>query len=388
MANAQALVVVAVIAVIAIRLGQTLMCCGGTRSIHAAAACARLLLDLAVATLVLWAVGTIWLPDLGSSQFVTTKNFLGLGEFASARLLTALPLLLLASGGVVSATQDRIRALPTLTLTAIFAAVLVPVALQAEQRLALSSGPSDTGVGIASLIGGAAGLAAAWVVGPRRGKFNRDRSANVVPGHNVPMQYLGLLLLTLGIAAVNGDTAKVFLGLSAATLAGAAFGRIKFSKVDTGLLLAAAAAGVVTAGAMTPSVPNWVVVLTAGVLGVLTPMLLMKLETGPRIDDAAGLCAGRLCGGTAALLLAPLCRDNFPGGDRMTSLLGNVGLLVVGVLVSAVLGWIVCKAYAAPGALRLTEDEEFEGSDLAEFDLNAYPDFQQTMIKSHHLRQL
>jgi len=385
MAYAEALIV---IAVIGIRLGQTLMCCGGTRSTHAAAACARLLLDLAVATLALWAVGTIWLPDPGNLQVITPSNFLGLGEFASAPMLRALPFLLLASGGVVSATQDRIRARAPLTLTIIFAAVLVPVALQLEERLAISAGPSDTGVGIAILIGGAAGLAAAWAVGPRKGKFNRDLSANVLPGHNVPMQYLGLLMLALGIACVNGDFAKVFLGLSAATLAGAAFGKLRFSKVDSGLLLAAAASGVVAAGAMTPAVPNWMVVLMSGVLGVVTPLLLMKIETGFRIDDAAGLCAGRLCGGTAALLLAPLCRTGIPGGNRTVSLLGNVGLLVGSVAIAAGIAWIVCKAYAASGALRLTEDEEFEGSDLAEFDLNAYPDFQQTMIKSHHLRQL
>ena len=380
-------------AALVIRLAQMLWCVGATRSHSAAGAAGRLLLDFAVATVFLWAVGGIFIPDAGTVQWLTFSHALGLSE-TSQIVFVALPPLVLVSGTIVGATQDRVRALPMLLLTAVLAAAVVPLVYQGEIRLATSLGRADVDLGAAAVLGAAAALTAASLVRPRKSKFNRDLSVNVLPGHNVPLQYLAVPLLALGFAVYTGQTAQIVLAVSTATLAGSLFGKMMFSKVDTGLMLAAAWAGIVTTGTMSAAAPLWAAALAGLFAGGISPWALMRIETQFRIDDAAGMAAGMLCGGAVGLIVTPLC--NRAGvytaaaapGQHLRDFGGNIILLIASAAIGAVVAFVICKAFEARKALRVTEDQEYEGVDLAEFDLNAYPDFQQTMIKSHHLRQL
>lgn len=379
-----------VVAAIVIRLGQMLMCTGATRSNSAAGACARLLIDLAVATLALWAIGAIWVPDAGETAWLTFSHAFGVSA-TSPIALRLLPVLIVATGAVVGATQDRIRLTPLLVITFAFAAVVVPVLLLIEdavgRNLAGMYGAADTGIGLASVVGGSAALAAAWATGQRKGKFNRDLSANVLPGHHVPMQYFGVLTFAAGLAFF-ADAANVLLGVSAATLAGAAYGKIQFRKIDTSLMLASTVSGAAAAATIGGLAPTWAAVLAGVLAGGIAPFALMKIETGFRIDDAGGSAAGLLAGGVIGLILAPLCADMISFGARLKGLIGNGIVLAIAAVIAAAVAVVICRFFKARNALRPTEGEEFEGVDLSEFDLNAYPDFQQTMIKSHHLRQI
>ena len=63
-----------------------------------------------------------------------------------------------------------------------------------------------------------------------------------------------------------------------------------------------------------------------------------------------------------------------------------LGIVVIAAI-TLVATTIVLLALKKMIGLRLSEDAEYDGTDLAENDLNAYPDFQQTMIKSYHMRE-
>jgi Amt family ammonium transporter len=74
------------------------------------------------------------------------------------------------------------------------------------------------------------------------------------------------------------------------------------------------------------------------------------------------------------------------GGDVKRTGIQAIGLVVIVVVVGAVTAGVMAVLKAVV-AVRSGEADEYDGVDLAEHDINAYPDFQQTMIKSYHLRE-
>src|SRR6185436_6999688 len=94
--------------------------------------------------------------------------------------------------------------------------------------LDLGMGYTDfAGSGVVHTVGGVAGLAGALVLGPRIGKFNRDGTANTIPGHHIPMAMLGCFILLFGWFGFN----------AASTLAAT---DIQFAVVATNTALAGA----------------------------------------------------------------------------------------------------------------------------------------------------
>ena len=87
-------------------------------------------------------------------------------------------------------------------------------------------------------------------------------------------------------------------------------------------------------------------------------------------------------------LLAPILARGLTIGERLKHLGGNVlGACAIAAL-AAGLSFATWTLLKRGMKLRASEAEEFDGLDLAEHDLAAYPDFQQTMIKSYHLREV
>jgi Amt family ammonium transporter len=107
----------------------------------------------------------------------------------------------------------------------------------------------------------------------------------------------------------------------------------------------------------------------------------MYLDLRFRLDDPTSGVAIHAVGGAWGIIAAGLL-----GGDPKAVGIQLVGLVAIGVVVVAVTAAVMAGMRAAIG-LRVGEAEEFDGIDLSEHDINAYPDFQQTMIKSYHLRE-
>jgi len=361
-----------------VRVGHALLISGSVRSKNAAGAIVRLLLDLSVACLALWAIGAAFVPVPAGDEtrYITWSHFLGIGE-SSRVAFRVLPYILIATAAVQGATAERTRVLPVLIVTGLIAIVL-PILEQISFRTRMP----DSGIGLACLLGGSAALVAANRVGARKGKFNRDQSVNFVPGHNISLQLVGLLVLMVAFVGIS-PSAGTLLCASAAALAGATFGSIKFGKIDTGLTIAATLGGLCAGGVGLN--PTWIAVLVGITVGTIVPFAVMTLEVRFRIDDVTAAIPTHLVGGLVGLAVASLVAFV---REPSWWIFAWAALCIATIVIGGAIAFCVFFVLNSSKRVRVTEDAEFDGTDLAELDVNAYPDFQQTMIKSYHLREM
>ncbi|MDJ0755091.1 MAG: ammonium transporter [Ardenticatenaceae bacterium] len=233
-------------------------------------------------------------------------------------------------------------------------------------------------------VGGFAGLAGAIVLGPRIGKFNKDGTANPMPGHNITAATLGVFILLIGwfgfnpgsVLAMTGEANTIAVVVVAVnTFLAACTGAIgammisyflNKGKPDLGMALNGMLAGLVgiTANAdVVTNIESLLIGLIAGFLVVGGMVLLESL----RIDDPVGawpvhgLCG--IWGGIATAL--------FGGANLGIQLLGSAAYSIW----AFVLMFGVFYALKTIGFLRVNEKEELEGLDISEHGAVNYPEF-------------
>lgn len=261
------------------------------------------------------------------------------------------------------------------------------------------------GSGVVHMIGGAVALAGAIVIGPRIGKFNKDGSANTIPGHNISLGVLGTIILFFGWFGFNPGSSLGFTGgfrnlaiLAAVNtlLAGAAgsmsamFYMWWFSKAkkpDPGMSVNGVLAGLVAITAPCAFVDIWAAVvigLIAGVWVCVASVLLEKMK----IDDPVGAVPVHLCNGFWGVLAVGI----FANGNPDTAAWNGISTPVTGLLygngsqflaqaaeaitVLVVVGGLTYgffKVVAAFGLLRVSAKVELEGLDLPEMGSLGYP---------------
>ena len=240
------------------------------------------------------------------------------------------------------------------------------------------------GSGIVHMAGAAAALAGVLLLGPRKGKYGPDGHANALPGANLPLATLGTFILWMGWFGFNGGSvlklgdaasahsvALVFLNTNAAAatgLIGALLAaHFKFGKADLTMALNGALAGLVAITAE-PSTPTPLQAslfgLVAGVLVVFAIVALDKL----RIDDPVGAISVHGVVGLLGLLLVPVTND---GTSYLGQLVG-AATIFAWVFGASLLTWFVIKLVMG---IRVSEEEEYEGLDIGECGLEAYPEF-------------
>ena len=311
---------------------------------------------------------------------------------------------------VSGAVAERIKLGPFLIISTLLIAISYPItgAWQWGGGWLASAGFHDfAGSTIVHAVGGTAALVTAAILGPRLGKYNADGTANAIPGHSMPFAFIGVIVLWLGWFGFNGGsvlsadadgTSLVMVNTAIAGAAGAIAAyfttRIGSGKPDLSMVLNGILAGLVgiTAGAdqMNPAESS-IIGLIAGVLVVLSVYFFDKI----RIDDPVGAISVHLvCGIFGTLVVGILGNKGLLriGGGELE--VGDSGLLmqIVGcfsmIAFTAIFMAIVVLIVKAIFGLRVSEEEEVEGLDLGEHDMSAYPDFQQTFIKSYHAREI
>ncbi|UTP72971.1 ammonium transporter [Alteromonas sp. LMIT006] len=240
------------------------------------------------------------------------------------------------------------------------------------------------GSGIVHMAGAAAALAGVLVLGARKGKYTKDGKVNAIPGCNLPLATLGTFILWMGWFGFNGGSvlatatvesanavAVVFMNTNMAAAGGAVaallVARILFGKADLTMALNGALAGLVAITAE-PSTPTPALATLFGAIGgVLVVFSIITLDK-LKIDDPVGAISVHGVVGLLGLLLVP-----FTNGE--VTFLGQI----VGAL--TIFGWVFATSLAVWFALkytmgiRVSEEEEYEGVDVAECGLEAYPDF-------------
>lgn len=270
------------------------------------------------------------------------------------------------------------------------------------------------GSSVVHLCGAVIGLVGTILLGPRQGKFNADGSANPIPGHNLPMAFVGTFILMFGWFGFNaGSTlaaSDLQIGIIAANtmLAGAA-GAVtsmattwfRFRRPDPSFMCNGLLAGLVSITAPCAFVEAWSAVLIGAVAGILVVASAVFIEEHLRIDDPVGAVSVHgTCGlwGTVALGLFAngkygagwnsVGAEVYLGEAVQPGVCGGVtGLLFgdPGQLVAQIIGAGTClftvgvMAFALFGILgvlfgnRSDPVEERAGIDIPELGTVAYP---------------
>ena len=240
------------------------------------------------------------------------------------------------------------------------------------------------GSGIVHMAGAAAALAGVLVLGARKGKYTKDGKVNAIPGCNLPLATLGTFILWMGWFGFNGGSvlatatvesansvAVVFMNTNMAAAGGGVaallVARILFGKADLTMALNGALAGLVAITAE-PSTPTPALATLFGAIGgVLVVFSIITLDK-LKIDDPVGAISVHGVVGLLGLLLVP-----FTNGE-VTFLGQIVGALTIfgWVFATSLAVWFILKATMG---IRVSEEEEYEGVDVSECGLEAYPDF-------------
>jgi len=240
------------------------------------------------------------------------------------------------------------------------------------------------GSGIVHMAGASAALAGVLLLGARKGKYSKDGKVNAIPGANLPMATLGTFILWMGWFGFNGGSvlkladinsansvAMVFLNTNAAAAAGAiaalVFAKILYKKADLTMTLNGALAGLVaiTAEPSTPSpLQATIFGAIAGVIVVLSIIALDKVK----IDDPVGAISVHGVVGFFGLLIVPITNS---GASFSGQLIGAATIFV----------WVFCTSFIVWYALkkvigiRVSAEEEYEGVDISDCGMEAYPEF-------------
>jgi Amt family ammonium transporter len=240
------------------------------------------------------------------------------------------------------------------------------------------------GSGIVHMAGAAAALAGVLLLGARKGKYGPNGEVNAFPGANLPLATLGTFILWMGWFGFNGGSvlklgdianansvAMVFLNTNAAAAGGVVaaliLARIMFKKADLTMALNGALAGLVAITAE-PSTPTALEATIFGALGGILVVLSIVGLDKLKIDDPVGAISVHGVVGLLGLLLVPLTND----GSTFSGQLIGAATIFVWVFVTSLIVWAILKAVIG---IRVSEEEEYEGVDLAECGMDAYPEF-------------
>jgi ammonium transporter, Amt family len=244
---------------------------------------------------------------------------------------------------------------------------------------------------VVHLVGGAAAITAAAILGPRVGKFGADGKPKLLAGHSAPLAVLGVFLLWLGWFGFNGGSvlnAEVSVGpvlvttalaASAGALTAAIVSAIRSGgKTDLSMTGNGVLAGLVGITAGADVVAPWAAILVGIAAGVLVSLAIPLVERA-RIDDAVGAFSVHgVCGvlGTVWVGLFSFSEDALGlmyGGDVTFVLVQLLGPLAVAAFVVAVTA-LVCLGLKAVNLLRVDDDHQREGLDVVEHGIPGYPE--------------
>ena len=300
---------------------------------------------------------------------------------------------------VSGAVAGRAKLRTYVTYTVLLAGVIYPVAVGFTWGggvLATLGFHDFAGGMVVHGLGGIAGLTAAWVVGPRLGRFNDDGTVNVIPGHSLTFAVLGTLILAFGWYGFNvGTAATVFvvedgalklgafsyvgrvalvttLGMAAGAIGAGAVSTYKTGKVDTLYVANGLLAGLVGITGIADAIV-WPGAIAVGLLaGAQLPVVFEFVEKRLQIDDVCAVFPVHGSAGILGALAFPFVAVEGFSLDALFAQVAGVALIAVWT-VSAT--YIVFALARSLGQARVTPDHERDGLDSSEHGVDTYPEF-------------
>ena len=372
---------------------------GFTRAKSACNIMMKNLLDFAMGSLAFWAIGFGLMFGATTTGLFGTTDFFLSGwtgpdgdQWVLAFWMFQCVFAATAATIVSGAVAERIKFTSYLMYSFVVCAFIYPIfgswawgsLLHGNGWLEAKGFIDFAGSTVVHSIGGWCALAGAIVLGPRKGKFGPKGEVRAIPGHNIPMAAIGVFILWLGWFGFNpgsttaGDPsiAMIFVNTNLAAAAGVisamVLSWIMFKKPDIGMSLNGALAGLVgiTAGCANVSPTSSIIIgFIAGIIVVISVVTLDRMH----IDDPVGAVSVHGVCGAWGTIAAGLFNMGGTTAAIMTT-------QITGVL--AAFAWafgcafILFKVLDMTVGIRVTEEEELEGVDLAEHAAHAYNDFQ------------
>lgn len=369
----------------------------------------------AVAAMAFWAVGFALMFGDGSSLFGASGWFLqgpdnspatgdAYSGIFSALSWTGVPLAAkfffqlafaaTAATIVSGAVAERVKFLSFIAFSFVLVAVIYPIGghwTWGGGWLAELGFADFAGSTVVHSVGGWAALMGAIFLGARKGKYAPDGSVRPIPGHNMSMATLGTFILWLGWFGFNpGSTmaadpeaisviaVNTFMAASAGCLFATVTAWLVLGKPDLSMILNGTLAGLVAITAPCNAVTIASSVLIGMVAGILVVFAVLFFDR-VRVDDPVGAVSVHLVNGiwgTLAVGLFALEGGLFYGGGIGQLLIQLLGVVAFGALVVTLgsLTWLTLKAIAG---IRVSAEEEYEGLDVGEHGMEAYPGFVQ-----------
>jgi Amt family ammonium transporter len=335
------------------------------------------------------------LPAIGSSWGLSTDMPLeeigmayGMDYSQQADFFFQVVFVATAMSIVSGAVAGRMKLIPFFIFAIILTAFIYPVQGYWNWGGGFLSvlGYSDyAGSGTVHLLGAAAALGVVTLLGPRAGKYGADGSINPLPGSNIPLAALGVLILWLGWFGFNGGSelvisdeasaiavSQVFLNTNMAA-AGGVLGALVLSlymtkKSDVTMVINGAIAGLVaiTAGPSAPTGGESVIIGFLG--GLLVYASILFFDSKLKVDDPVGAISAHGIVGIFGVMVVP-----FTNGDA-SFLIQFVGVLAIaGFGFIASYGAVYIINMITP--IRATDEEQAIGLDASEIGVEAYPEF-------------
>ena len=240
------------------------------------------------------------------------------------------------------------------------------------------------GSGVVHLCGATAALAGVLLLGARKGKYGPNGEINPIPGANLPLATLGTFILWLGWFGFNGGselkvsdvgeanaTALVFVNTNMAAAGGViaamATARLMFGKTDLTMALNGALAGLVAITAEPLAGSPLLSTIIGAIGGVLVVFAIITLDK-MKLDDPVGAISVHGVVGMWGLVAVAISN---PDASLKAQLIG-LGTIFAWTFVTSFIVWLVIKMVIG---IRVSEEEEYEGTDLGECGVEAYPEF-------------
>jgi ammonium transporter, Amt family len=414
-------VIVAGCLVMFMQAGFAFLEIGFVRAKNAGSVIAKILTNFSIAGLCYWAVGFAFAFGVGGS-IIGTHGFFINGAAAGVNFPLAFPnhkpgvtvetlwffqfVFCAVSLAIVwGTTLERIKFGVYIIYAVVFAAVIYPIVSHwifaggwlASGIVGLPGMQDFAGSTVVHLIGATGAFAALLLLGPRRGKYGPDGKPRAIPGHNMPLFGLGILILWLGwfgfnpgstLNALDGRFPEVVVVTQLAACAGvlAALATMYFrtKTFDIGMAGNGAIAALVAITAPSGYVELWAAPIIGAVAGVIVVLGVVAIDKW--IDDPVGaLSAHGLAGiwGTIScgIFTSPrLAAHNAVGqaGLWYTGSFRQLAAQALGVTIafafvfaiSYATFWAIKKTYG----LRVSAEEEDAGLDISEHGMYGYPE--------------
>jgi len=328
-------------------------------------------------------IGTKGFFLLGSKEFDFGVPFMAFWFFQAVFAATSATI-------VSGAMAERTKFVSYIIFTAILVAFTYPVVahwIWGGGWLADRGFIDFAGSTVVHSVGGWSALIGAFLVGPRLGKYGPKEEINAIPGHNIPLGMLGVMILWFGWFGFNpGSTLSgtdpriasiavtTILAASAATLSSLFFSWYRYKKPDISLTLNGALAGLVAITAGTAAVSPLGAVVIGLLAGIILILAVEFFDHRLKIDDPVGaISVHGVSGASGTLLVGLFAKDGglFYGGGF--ELLGIQALGVAVVFIWTItMALIAFKLIDSKIGLRVSAEEEIEGLDIGEHGSSAY----------------